>query len=34
MQKAGFMRKSVASTVVVEAGFFCTAITFAISIDK
>ena len=34
MQKAGFMRKAVASTVVVEAGFFCTAITFAISIDK
>lgn len=34
MQKAGFIRKSVASTVVVEAGFFCTAITFAISIDK
>lgn len=34
MQKAGFMKKSVASTVVVEAGFFCTAITFAISIDK
>ena len=34
MQKAGFMRKSVASTVVVEAGFFCTAITFVISIDK
>lgn len=34
MQKAGFMKKSVASTVVVEADFFCTAITFAISIDK
>ena len=34
MQKAGFIRRSVASTVVVEAGFFCTAITFAISIDK
>ena len=34
MQKSGFMRKSVASTVVVDSGFFCTAITFAISIDK
>lgn len=30
MQKAGFMRKSVASTVANDTGFFCTAITFAI----
>lgn len=30
MQKAGFVRKSVASTVVNDTGFFCTAITFAI----
>ena len=30
MQKAGFMRKSVASTVVNETGFFCTALTFVI----
>lgn len=30
MQKAGFIRKSVSSTVVNETGFFCTALTFAI----
>lgn len=34
MQKAGFIRKSVAATVVVDSGFLCTAITFAISVDK
>ncbi len=34
MQNAGFLRKSVASTIVGDAGFFCTAITFVISIDK
>ena len=34
MQNAGFIRKSVASTVIVDSDFFCTAITFVISIDK
>lgn len=33
MQSAGFIRKSVASTVIVDSDFFCTAITFVISID-
>lgn len=30
MQKEGFVRKSVASTVKDDTGFFCTAITFTI----
>lgn len=30
MQEQGFVRKSVASTVVSDTGFFCTALTFAI----
>lgn len=34
MKNAGFIKKSVASTVVGETGFFCTAITFSISIDN
>ena len=33
MEKYGFIRKSVASTIVGEAGFFCSAINFSIVLN-
>lgn len=34
MQNAGFVRKSVASTIKNDTGFFCTAINFAIVLQN